>query len=89
MSSISGVSLLPGGGAYRFTRVLLMSVNFISACSWLLHDNKRGRSYGNMLIWGCVLPALRVDTACLLKAWRPGLVCLFLRVWVPHPLRRL
>ena len=43
LSSISGVSLL--GGPYRFTRVLLMSLDSISACSWLLHDNKSGRSY--------------------------------------------
>ena len=34
-----------GGGPYRFTGVLLMSLNFMSACSWLLHDNKSGRSY--------------------------------------------
>ena len=33
------------GGPYRFTRVLLMSLNFVSACSWLLHDNESGRSY--------------------------------------------
>ena len=34
------------GAPYRFTRVLLMSLNFISACFWLLHDNKSSRSYG-------------------------------------------
>ena len=33
------------GGANRFTRVLRMSLKFISACSWLLHDNKSGCSY--------------------------------------------
>ena len=32
------------GGAYRFTRFLLMSLDFIPACSWLLHDNKSRRS---------------------------------------------
>ena len=45
LSSISGVSLLGGGPiALLVTRVVLMSLNFISACSWLLHDNKGGRS---------------------------------------------
>ena len=46
LSSVSVVLLL--GGPYRFTRGLLMSLDFLSACSWLLHGNKSGRSHADL-----------------------------------------
>ena len=58
------------GGPYRFTRVLLMSLDFISACSWLLHDNKSDRSYEQhtkFVVWPMVkIPILVLQSRTIL-----------------------